>query len=133
MSEVTLKELRITHTFDSIVRLTPEGATELLNHCAAARNILSLDPDAGGIPPGMRVAAGLITDDHMLDDSKLAIILGETISHILKTAFASYAYPQDLGILCHIPRAAYQETPEKLPPPADVKPVIVQIGDRAKP
>lgn len=56
-------------------------------------------------------------------------VLGELTCLVMASAGAEVA-GRDPGVFCVSQRSQYQETPEKLDPPADAVPQVVHKGDR---
>ncbi len=56
--------------------------------------------------------------------------MGEVTSIIFTDEVPEFYPPEDVGIKARISKVAYQETPEKLDPPSDATPLVVNVGDR---
>ena len=120
------KTLKISYTVESVVQISVEGAALLLRNYKLIRDGLAPHVTA---PEGFKYAIAKLPNDAS-DEQILRTIVGEVTSLIITNEVPAFYPPEDVGFKARISKVAYQETPEKLDPPSDATPLVVQVGDR---
>lgn len=119
--------LKISYAVESVVQISEEGAAFLLNNYRLIRDgVVPLD----AAPEGVKSAISKLPND-AIDEQILRTIVGEVTSLIITEEVPAFYPPEDVGLTARISKVAYQETPEKLDPPADATPLVVHVGDRS--
>ncbi len=118
--------LKISYAVESVVQISEEGAAILLRNYKLIRGGLVSQEDA---TEGVKSAIAKLPND-ATDEQILRTVVGEVTSLIITDKVPAYYPPEDVGFKARISKVAYQETPEKLDPPSDATPLIVQVGDR---
>lgn len=118
--------LKISYAVESVVQISAEGAAFLLKNYRLIRDG-EVPPEAA--PEGFKSAIAKLPNDAS-DEQILRTIVGEVTSLIITDEVPMFYPPEDVGFKVRISKVAYQETPEKLDPPADATPLVVQVGDR---
>ena len=121
-----LKQYKITYVVETVCSFP--GATEqrLLQQIEKAKAMHSKDQSS--VAPAF---VGVLEKigEAMPVDSQIRVLLGEVTSHIIGSQVPKY-YPQADGMQLRVSRVQYSETAERLDPPADAVPQVVQLGDR---
>jgi hypothetical protein len=120
------KTLKISYSVESVVTLDEKGQAFLLDLFRKIKGGVLSKADA---PEGFVAAAEKLPSDAP-DELILRTIVGEVTSLIIETEVPTFYPPADFGFRARISKVAYQETPEKLDPPANAVPQIVALGDR---
>ena len=123
---MSIKTLKISYAVESVIQISEDGAARLLKNYRQIRD---------GIVPREAAPYGFLNAIDKLpadadDDLILRTIMGEVTSLIIADEVPAF-YPREYrGFRARISKVAYQETPEKLDPPSDAIPLVVQVGDR---
>ena len=123
---MSIKTLKISYAVESVIQIREDGAARLLKNYRQIRD---------GIVPREAAPYGFLNAIDKLpadadDDLILRTIMGEVTSLIIADEVPAF-YPREyMGFRARISKVAYQETPEKLDPPSDAIPLVVQVGDR---
>lgn len=118
--------LKISYAVESVVQISAEGAAFLLENYHLIRDGVIPMEDA---TEGFKSAIAKLPND-ATDEQIIRTLVGEVTSQIITEEVPKYYPPEDVGLKARISKVAYQETPEKLDPPADATPLVVQVGDR---
>ena len=123
---MSIKTMKISYAVESILQISEDGAAAMLkNYRMICDGIMPRE----AAPEGYRNAFDKLPADAD-DDLILRTILGEVTSLIITDEVPAF-YPLEYkGFRARISKVAYQETPEKLDPPSDAIPLVVQVGDR---
>ena len=123
---MSIKTLKISYAVESVIQISEDGAARLLTNYRRIRY---------GVVPREAAPYGFLNAIDKLpadadDDLILRTIMGEVTSLIIADEVPAF-YPREyMGFRARISKVAYQETPEKLDPPSDAIPLVVQVGDR---
>lgn len=123
---MSITTLKISYAVESVVQISEAGAAFLLKNYRLIRE--GLVPQEAA-PDGFKSAIAKLPSD-ATDEQILRTIVGEVTSLIITDEVPAFYPPEDVGFKARISKVAYQETPEKLDPPSDATPLIVQVGDR---
>ena len=118
--------LKISYAVESVVQISEKGAALLLRKYKRIRD--GLVPQEAA-PEGYKSAIAKLPND-ATDEQIIRTIVGEVTSLIITDEVPTFYPPEDFGFKARISKVAYQETPEKLDPPSDATPLVVQVGDR---
>lgn len=114
------RTLKISYAVESRVTLTAAAQEFLINTVRAAK---LPDADLEKYPPGFIAAAsklGVDADDELI----LRTMIGEVTAGLIKTMMPRMYPGEDKGFKAVFSKISYQETPEKLDPPADAVPML---------
>ena len=123
---MSIKTLEISYAVESVIQISEDGAALLLKNYRSIRI---------GVVPREAAPSGFLNAIDKLpadadDDLILRTIVGEVTSLIITDEVPAFYPPEYVGFRARISKVAYQETPEKLDPPSDAIPLVVQVGDR---
>ena len=123
---MSTQTLKISYAVESVVQISEEGVAYLLKNYQRVRD--GIVPSEAA-PDGFLNALDKLPNDAS-DEQILRTIVGEVTSLIITEEVPAFYPPEDVGFKARISKVAYQETPEKLDPPADATPLVVHVGDR---
>lgn len=123
---MSIQTLKISYAVESVVQISEEGAAFLLKNYRLIRDGVVPMEDA---TDGFKSAIAKLPND-ATNEQIIRTLVGEVTSLIITDEVPTYYPPEGVGFKVRISKVAYQETPEKLDPPADVTPLVVQVGDR---
>ena len=118
--------LKISYAVESVVQINAEGAAFLLKNYRLIRDGVVPMEDA---TEGFKSAIAKLPND-ATDEQIIRTLVGEVTSQIITEEVPMCYPPVAMGFKARISKVAYQETPEKLDPPSDAIPLVVQVGDR---
>ena len=119
--------LKISYAVESVVHASDAAVEQLLHDY---RRVRSKSVDVGSDAHGFVNAASKLPDDATTGQI-IRTVIGEVTSLIITEEVPGFYPPADLGLTARISKVAYQETPEKLDPPAGATPLVVHVHDRS--
>lgn len=123
---MSITTLKISYAVESVVQISEEGAAFLLKDYHLLRDgVIPMK----AAPEGFKSAIAKLPND-ATDEQIIRTLVGEVTSQIITEEVPMFYPPEDIGFKVRISKVAYQETPEKLDPPADATPLVVHVGDR---
>lgn len=123
---MSITTMKISYAVESVVQISAEGAAFLLKNYHLIRDGVIPMEDA---TEGFKSASAKLPND-ATDEQIIRTLVGEVTSQIITEEVPMFYPPENVGFKVRISKVAYQETPEKLDPPADATPLVVQVGDR---